>query len=64
MPKLLGAILGWKFGHYPGIVTREDVLTDWPEDLGPVPTDNQIQGYEREYLASPDFVDPYITGGS
>lgn len=49
---MIGAILGWKFNHAPGIETRDGVITAWPESLGPVPTPEQIDAWTSEYEAA------------
>ena len=49
----LGAVLGWKFNHTPGIRTENNIITDWPTGvLGPQPTPAQISTYSDEYDAA------------
>ena len=45
----LGAVLGWKFNHEPGISTIEDNIVGWPLTLGPAPTSAQIAAWTAEY---------------
>lgn len=47
--KNIGAILGWKFSHTPGICTVDDVITEWPEALGAVPTVEQVAAWSAEF---------------
>ena len=48
----LGAALGWKFNHEPGICTSDGVLTKWPTDaLGPEPDNAAQQTIMNEYDA-------------
>ncbi len=52
----LGEVLGWKFNHEQGIRTRENVITGWPEALGALPTQAQINQWTAEFLAAkPDL---------
>lgn len=48
---MIGAVLGWKFNHTPGIMTRDEVITQWPEALGPLPTQAQLDTWVVEYEA-------------
>jgi hypothetical protein len=50
----LGTVLGWKFDHFPGIKTRNGVLTAWPEGLGDPPTQGQITAWTAEYENRPE----------
>ena len=43
--------IGWKHNHEPGIRTREGVITAWPETLGDMPTQEQVEQWEIEWLA-------------
>lgn len=47
----IGMVLGWKFNHAPGIRTREGEIIAWPENLGPLPTGEQIAQWTAEYEA-------------
>ena len=49
---MIGAVLGWKFNDYPGICTRNNVITAWPTALGPQPTQAQIDTWTAEYLTA------------
>jgi len=58
--KNTGNILGWKFNHVSGIATKEEGITEWPESLGPRPTESQLLTWETEYntwLATPTVSD-------
>ena len=44
-----GAIIGWKFNNPSGVVTRKGVITEWPDSLGPIPSDAQIAIWAIEY---------------
>lgn len=46
---MIGEILGWKFGHAPGIRTRGEEIIAWPDVLGPLPTSEQIAAWRDEY---------------
>ncbi len=48
----LGAILGWKHNHEPGITTADGILMNWPATLGPRPTQVQIDQWTVEYVAA------------
>jgi len=48
----LGEILGWKFGHAPGIRTRGGAITNWPSGLGPQPSAADIATYTAEHDAA------------
>lgn len=51
----LGAVLGWKHNHEPGIRTEDGVITAWPSTLGALPTQTQIDTWTAEYaIAKPD----------
>lgn len=62
----LGLVLGWKFNHASGIRTKElddgsFSITDWPDNLGPLPTAEQIETWTAEYEAQanvPETVTP------
>lgn len=45
----IGAILGWKFDHAPGMTTFDGAITEWPQGLGPLPTSQQLLTWEAEY---------------
>lgn len=45
----LGAVLGWKFNHEPGIFTEDNELISWPKSLGVRPTQVEIDVYTTEY---------------
>lgn len=45
----IGEVVGWKFNHTPGIMTRNKKITQWPESLGPIPSDAQIATWAVEY---------------
>jgi hypothetical protein len=52
----LGLVLGWKFSHASGISTQEQedgnfAITGWPDNLGPLPTAEQIATWSAEYGA-------------
>lgn len=47
----LGAALGWKYNHEPGIETRDGALTAWPDSLGPMPSEQQQRAVVAEYEA-------------
>ena len=47
----LGSILGWKFNNEPGIKTVDNAITLWPESLGDLPTEEEIETYAVEYLS-------------
>ena len=52
----LAEVLAWKFDNAPGIRTREDgqggmKIFDWPEALGPEPTQTQIDTWTAEFDA-------------
>lgn len=53
----LGAVLGWKHNHEPGIRTEDGVITAWPLTLGSMPTQTQIDTWTAEYLAAKPDVD-------
>jgi hypothetical protein len=46
----IAEILGWKFNHAPGIRTKDGVLTAFPEAVGPMPTETEMNTYRAEYL--------------
>jgi len=48
----IGAALGWKHNHTPGICTVEGVITKWPDGLGPKPTASDIIAIQSEYDAA------------
>ena len=54
MKNPIARIIGWKFDYFPGMMTRENVITQWPEALGPVPTAAQLEVWDAEYEASGD----------
>lgn len=41
----------WKANYVEGIRMVDDVITDWPESLGDVPTEDDIQKWIVEYRA-------------
>lgn len=45
----LGAVIGWKFDHRPGMSTADGVITEWPEETKP--TDAEIATWTAEYEA-------------
>lgn len=47
----VGAALGWKFDHEPGIRTRAGEIIAWPARLGPRPNAAQIAIIVAEYEA-------------
>ena len=53
----LAEVLAWKFNDAPGIRTREEngkmEIFDWPESLGPVPTQGQIGQWTGEFNDRP-----------
>lgn len=49
----LALALGWKYGHAPGIETVGGVLTAWPDVLGPMPSEADLEQIVAEYE---DFV--------
>jgi len=58
---MLGEVLGWKFDHYPGITTKENLdtgemeIVEWPDALGARPTPAQVETWTQEYLAKAQF---------
>lgn len=48
----VGAILGVKYAHAQGICTVGDDITAWPDGIGPVPTQEQIEAWRKEYDAA------------
>ena len=48
----LGAILGWKHNHEPGIRTIDGIITAWPPSLGAFPTQAQIDAWTAEFAAA------------
>jgi hypothetical protein len=46
--KNLGEILGVKFNNAPGICTEDGKITAWPDGLGPKPTNQQINQWDKE----------------
>ena len=52
----LAEVLGWKFNHEPGIVTRGGSLIAWPPTLGALPTPTQIVQWTAEYELVQDDV--------
>jgi hypothetical protein len=48
---LLGAALGWKYTHAPGIKTESGVLVGWPAALGTFPTDAELAQCVADYQA-------------
>lgn len=56
----LAMALSWKFNDAAGIQTVDGVITEWPEDLGEFPTDEEqaaiIADYEA-YVAAPKIID-------
>lgn len=55
---MIGEVLGWKFDHAEGIVTRDGVITEWPAGLngGVTPSDADIVTWTAEYEAArPDM---------
>lgn len=53
----VGEVIGWKFPLVPGIETRADRITRWPESHGTMPTARQIETWRAEYLAARAEVD-------
>ena len=53
----LAEVLAWKFDHAPGIRTRvakgKAEIFDWPPELGPAPTQAQIDRWTDEFNARP-----------
>ena len=51
MPKhpLVGAIIGWKFNHTPGMSTVDGEIVKWPESLGSQPTQENLDTWATEY---------------
>ena len=47
----LGAALGWKHDHKPGIRTKGDKITGWPTGIGAKPTKAQQADIISEYEA-------------
>ena len=43
--------LGWKHPGVGGIRTRKGEITEWPEVLGDMPTQAQVQQWEAQWLA-------------
>ena len=43
----LGAAIGWKHNHMPGMTTRDGILTGWPTK--PWPTDEELATWVAEY---------------
>ena len=48
----LGAVLGWKHHHEPGIETKDGVLTAWPSSLGAFPTQTQLDTWTAEFITA------------
>lgn len=48
----LANVLEYKFPKVGGIVTKEGVLIEWPESLGPVPDQSTIDTWTVEYSAA------------
>ena len=46
---LLGLALGWKYNHTPGICTRDNYLTQWPDRLGALPDESAQAQIVLEY---------------
>ncbi len=46
--KNIGEVIGWKFNHQPGMVTREGVITEFP---GGIPTQAEQDLWTAEYEA-------------
>jgi hypothetical protein len=46
---MIGAALGWKYNHAPGIRTHGDKITAWPASLGPVPDEAEQAAIMAEY---------------
>jgi hypothetical protein len=54
---MIGAVLGWKFDHAPGIRTKQQpdgsiTITGWPASLGALPTPEQLAQWTAEYEAA------------
>jgi len=47
----IAEILAWKFEKAPGIRTVGDQITEWPQVLGPIPTQAQLDQWTAEYEA-------------
>ena len=45
----LAAALGWKYDNAPGIKTVDNVLVDWPEELGVAPDETEQAAIIAEY---------------
>ena len=57
------AALSWKHDHEPGIRCAENdkgqiELVGWPDSLGEMPTQSQIEKWETEFAALPPAADP------
>ena len=48
----IGLVLGWKFNNAPGICTKNEQITQWPESLGTFPTLSDINTWTAEYNAA------------
>lgn len=47
----ISEVLGWKFDYAPGIQTVGDEITNWPDELGSLPTKKQLKDWTAEYEA-------------
>ena len=45
----IGAVIGWKFDHQPGMNTFDGVITDWPD--GNIPSKKDQDAWTAEYEA-------------
>ena len=43
----IGAVIGWKFNHQPGMSTRDNVITEFP---GSIPSQSDQDKWTAEYL--------------
>lgn len=48
----VGAILGRKFNNAPGIKVIDNVIVEWPENLGPEPTQQQLTEWAAAEVAA------------
>ena len=48
MSSHIGTVIGWKFNHQPGMVTRDGVITEFP---GGIPSQAEQDAWTAEYDA-------------
>lgn len=45
----IGEILEWKFDAHSGMTVVEGKITEWPKELGEIPTDEQIKEWGADF---------------